>query len=166
VIVQAPDPALLQVCRKVDLPAGLAEARDVAEDLRREMRESERRAAGLAAPQIGSDLRIFCLAGHAHAFINPTIIRASRERMTQVEGCLSLPEHVRIKVERPIAVQIQAWTERGSKRILTLDGSKARAFQHELDHLNGILIINYDPRVAAARDGCRTCHRPWDECEC
>lgn len=106
-----------------------------------------RPAAGLAAPQIGVILRIFVLNGYG-AFVNPRAVKVSKERDVQSERCLSLPPEISVPVSRPKWVKIRFLDEHGAWKTLKLHGWDARAAQHELDHLDAILIT--DRRVAAA----------------
>lgn len=102
---------------------------------------------GLAAPQIGENLRIFIIAkelansmtrGHA-IFINPKIIAKSDQQTQFEEGCLSLPD-VWGKISRAEKIKIEATDGRGKKFKIKAEGLIAQIFQHEIDHLNGILF--------------------------
>ena len=98
---------------------------------------------GLAAPQVGSDLRI-CLArvdNTLYALINPEIKSYSRAREVFEEGCLSFPGKF-FPVERPIRVKIIARDLNGKKLKIKAEGLLARVLQHEIDHLDGVLIID------------------------
>jgi peptide deformylase len=110
---------------------------------------------GLAAPQIGLSIRIFVvdatpaasdeepeLADFKKAFINPTIISTSGEPWAFEEGCLSLP-HIREDVMRPEEVVIHYFDENWVERTEKYDGYPARIIQHEYDHLDGKLFIDY-----------------------
>ena len=107
------------------------------------------RGVGLAAPQVGENLRIFVIDVSAddeplqpRVFINPKIIKKSGE-VTADEGCLSFPE-VFSKVKRYANVMVKALDIKGRSFVLEAkDGSLlARAIQHEFDHLDGILFID------------------------
>jgi peptide deformylase len=102
------------------------------------------RGVGLAAVQVGSLLRLFITdidGDKPRVFINPEIIETSVEQVAIEEGCLSLPG-LNADVIRPFQVRIQAWNERGKPFTLDAEGMLARAVQHELDHLNGVLFID------------------------
>jgi peptide deformylase len=102
------------------------------------------RGVGLAAVQVGSLLRLFItdVEGDVpRVFINPEIIETSLEQVTVEEGCLSLPG-LNADVIRPERVRVQAWNEKGRPFALDAEGMLARAVQHELDHLNGVLFID------------------------
>ena len=99
---------------------------------------------GLAAPQIGQSLRL-CLATidrKISAFINPDIVWKSTERETAEEGCLSLPG-VYLPVPRAQAIAVRFLDRGGKERERRYDGLSARILQHEVDHLDGILIVDY-----------------------
>jgi peptide deformylase len=98
---------------------------------------------GLAATQVGVLQRVFLIdAGDEglQAIVNPTLV-ASGEQETEDEGCLSLWE-VRVPVERATKVTIDAKNPSGEDVHLELEGLSARAAQHELDHLDGVLILD------------------------
>lgn len=100
---------------------------------------------GLAGPQVGSSLSLFVAQeaeGKHLVFINPEIIGTSVETLPYEEGCLSIPG-VYEEVIRPEAVIIQAYNERGRPFKRECSGLLARIVQHELDHLKGVLFIDY-----------------------
>ena len=78
--------------------------------------------------------------------INPEIVKVSEEKVNGVEGCLSIPGLVG-EVERYEAIQVKALNRHGSPVKLKLDGWMARIFQHEIDHLNGVLFTDHATRV-------------------
>jgi len=98
---------------------------------------------GLAAPQIGKNLRICVVEidGIIRNFINPKITSASREKIIFEEGCLSLPGEL-FTIERSEIITVRYTDEAGSNRKLKLRGLWAICLQHELDHLDGILICD------------------------
>ncbi|MBO0453816.1 MULTISPECIES: peptide deformylase [Enterococcus] len=98
---------------------------------------------GLAAPQIGKNLRIAVVEveeGDRFDFINPEIIERKGTSI-DVEGCLSIPE-VYGTVERADEVTVRYYDREGSEMEVTAYGYLARAFQHEIDHLDGKLFID------------------------
>ncbi len=97
--------------------------------------------AGLAAPQIGVSLRVIVLWHEDDEFrlVNPEITWASRDIEVDEEGCLSIPGY-RGNVRRAAAVKIRAKDEKGRNTHVRADGRLARIFQHEIDHLDGILF--------------------------
>lgn len=99
---------------------------------------------GLAAPQVGVDLRIFVIDDHRgvrKAFINPEIIETSMEECSMEEGCLSIPG-VYTYLTRSKKVTVQAQDVNGKTFRVEGDDLLARAIQHENDHLNGILFVD------------------------
>lgn len=109
---------------------------------------------GLAAPQVGRSIRIFVIDASAGAdeepelkdfkktFINPQIIETSGEPWALEEGCLSLPE-IREDITRPEVVRIRYFDEQFQEHDETYGGFAARVIQHEYDHLEGKLFIDY-----------------------
>lgn len=107
----------------------------------------ENRGIGLAAPQIGDNRRIFVCSvdgSDPMAFINPEIIETSLETSVYEEGCLSLPG-IYADVERPERVVVQAFNKKGRPFKVEAEGLLATCIQHELDHLNGVLFVDYLP---------------------
>jgi peptide deformylase len=100
---------------------------------------------GLAAPQVGRSLRLAVVDvppdGPPHVLVNPRITWASAGRDRGVEGCLSVPG-ARAVVERPAEVVVEALDLDWNLQTLGADGELARCFQHEIDHLDGILYID------------------------
>jgi len=99
---------------------------------------------GLAAPQIGDSRRIVVIdAGDGPVkIINPEIVKTGNDEEIVEEGCLSLPGFS-VRVKRPVQISVTYTNENGKTVQKELDGLGARAFQHEVDHLNGILIIDH-----------------------
>ena len=99
---------------------------------------------GLAAPQIGVSKRVIVMDAGAgfKALINPEILTKSRETEAVEEGCLSLPA-IRLDVTRPVEISVRALTSQGQEMEFQAKGLHARVIQHEVDHLNGVLIIDH-----------------------
>lgn len=100
--------------------------------------------AGIAAPQVGRSERI-CIAavnGEATALINPEILWKSDEKETEQEGCLSLP-NIWIEVPRSKEIIVRFTDFKGKEQELKLTDWSARVVQHEVDHLDGKLIVDY-----------------------
>ena len=100
---------------------------------------------GLAAPQLGLRLRLFTFQpeeGDAEAVVNPKITWKSDETDVDIEGCLSLGDEVRVPVRRPSAIKVEGKTATGEDKVWELDDYYARVFQHEMDHLDGVLMID------------------------
>jgi peptide deformylase len=104
---------------------------------------------GLAAPQVGLSQRLLVYrVGHEApliAVINPEIEWSSKDEEELEEGCLSLPG-VHIDVDRPVHVRVRAQDEHGDPRLIEASGLEARVLQHEIDHLNGVLILEHASR--------------------
>jgi peptide deformylase len=117
----------------------------LAEDMFRVMRENE--GMGLAGNQIGRLRRIFVVAyeDEEYVVVNPKIEEISEEVEEDVEGCLSIPE-IRVEVERPAAVTVSGQDLLGTPIRIEAEGILARAFQHEIDHLDGVLILDRTDR--------------------
>lgn len=98
---------------------------------------------GLAAPQIGVSKKIIVVTegGEAHVFINPRIIKQSKEKERDEEGCLSLPG-IFVKILRSKQIEVAAQTLDGEEVHVKARGLGARIFQHEIDHVQGKLIIH------------------------
>ena len=99
---------------------------------------------GLAAPQIGVSKRIIVLDlnGEFHILLNPEIIETSQESEEIVEGCLSIPG-VNAEVTRKLRTHLRGITLDEKPVDIEGEGLMARAIQHEIDHLNGVLFVDY-----------------------
>lgn len=113
---------------------------------------------GLAAPQIGLSIRLAVIEikGVRFVFVNPTLTSFSRDKIVFEEGCLSLPGQF-FPIERSEKVTVRYMDEHGEEKKLKASGLLAIALQHEIDHLDGILIVdrykkqktkNYEERIA------------------
>jgi peptide deformylase len=104
---------------------------------------------GLAATQLGVLHRLLVYrvppALEAAALVNPEIEWTGREQEVAEEGCLSLPG-VLVDVERPIHVRVRALDDRGEAILIEASGLEARVIQHEIDHLDGVLILDRTTR--------------------
>lgn len=98
---------------------------------------------GLAATQVGILKRLFVydIGEGLNVCINPEIISKEEEEVEEEEGCLSVPE-VKVPIKRFKTVKIRAMNEKGDEIEITGEDLLARVFQHEIDHLNGILCID------------------------
>jgi peptide deformylase len=109
---------------------------------------------GIAAPQLGIDRRLFLIESAPNprypnaevfplkVFINPQIVEQSSELSVYEEACLSVPEQ-RLCIKRPSSLNAEYMDEFGVICKIFLDGFPARVFLHELDHLNGVLIVDH-----------------------
>jgi len=102
----------------------------------------------LASPQVGISKRLIVIdAGEGFSvMINPEIIETSEEEESLEEGCLSLPE-IRLPVKRKRCIVVKGLSEEGKPVQLEVEGLMARVYQHEIDHLNGILITDHASTV-------------------
>jgi peptide deformylase len=104
---------------------------------------------GLAATQLGVLHRVLVYRAYSDdpltALVNPVIEWAAEELETLEEGCLSLPG-VHVDVERPARVRVRARDVAGRELVVEAEGLEARVIQHEIDHLDGILILDRIPR--------------------
>ncbi|MEA3344400.1 MAG: peptide deformylase [Patescibacteria group bacterium] len=105
----------------------------------------ENKGIGLAAPQVGVLKRVIIVVDIENqqvlALANPKILNKSKETEIEEEGCLSFP-NIFIKIKRAVGVEIEALDINNRKIQLNAKGFFAREFQHEIDHLNGILFFN------------------------
>jgi peptide deformylase len=149
-IVIYPDPELREVSRELVEPGA-------ASDLIRDMAETMYAAdgAGLAAIQVGQPLRLFIIdpviAGGNEidpplVFINPEFVSLGEQQETADEGCLSLPG-IFLPIARSRTATIRATDADGEPFELGAEGFFARALQHEMDHLEGRLIVDYVGRI-------------------
>ena len=100
---------------------------------------------GLAANQVGVLHRLLVYRVHQQspvaALVNPEIEWSGKEVETMEEGCLSLP-NVHVDVERPVYIRVRALDEHGEPLVIEASGLEARVIQHEIDHLDGILVLD------------------------
>ena len=100
--------------------------------------------AGLAAPQVGVPLRIIVIGIPGEediALINPEVVRRAGERLVD-EGCLSIPGYIG-QVKRAVSVKVKGRDQNGKEIRIKADQLLAQALEHEIDHLNGVLYIDY-----------------------
>jgi peptide deformylase len=109
---------------------------------------------GLAAPQLGISQRLLVYRigpdAPLTALVNPEIEWSSSEAEPAEEGCLSIPGIV-LDVERPVHVRVRARDEEGEERLVEASGLEARVIQHEVDHLDGVLILDRTSREERKR---------------
>jgi peptide deformylase len=139
------DPVLRTRAREVDrFDEALAAEVDY---MRRIM--SDAYGVGLAAPQIGTSNRVLVYRVQPDspivAVVNPEVEWVGAETEVIEEGCLSLPT-VHVDVERPVRVRVRGHDEAGEGLVVEAAGLEARVLQHEIDHLDGVLMIERAPR--------------------
>jgi peptide deformylase len=119
---------------------------------------------GLAATQVGVLHRLLVYrvqtGAPLAALANPVIEWSSKEEEIAEEGCLSLPS-VHVEVERPVHIRVKAKDEEGEPILIEASGLEARVIQHEMDHLDGVLILDRTPRDQR-KDAMRIL-REWQE---
>ena len=99
---------------------------------------------GLAAPQVGISLRVFVIGIPGEedvALVNPEIVRRAGERLVE-EGCLSIPGYVG-QIKRAVSVKVKGYDQNGKEIRIRANELLAQALEHEIDHLNGVLYIDY-----------------------
>ena len=144
-IVEQPDIFLREPTSEVKLPLG-PEDQVIIDQMIDVMKRHN--GIGLAANQVGYARRIFVMdvspgTSTPQVFINPVIEKRAKEKLTEEEGCLSCPRRL-VEVRRPIYIGL-SWTCRhGKKQYKTFYYLASRIIQHEMDHLNGKLIIDKD----------------------
>jgi peptide deformylase len=144
-ILVLPDKRLRQVSEPVKkIDAGI---RKLVTDMFETMYEAP--GIGLAAIQIGTSKRVVTMdlakkeePKNPQVFVNPELIWSSAEKATYEEGCLSIPE-IYSDVERPAQVKVKYLDLEGELHEMEANGLLATCLQHEIDHLNGILFIDY-----------------------
>ena len=136
--------------RRVSVPTLVTEGvRDLVGDMRETMLAMN--GIGLAAPQVGVNLRVIViqlmkagkLVGPVQEMINPVIQSTSEDLVEYEEGCLSIPGEY-IKLERPRSIDVKFQDLRGKYKRWHLRGLEARIVLHEIDHLDGVLMTDYN----------------------
>jgi peptide deformylase len=152
-ILKIPDKRLRLVSEPVKrIDAGI---RALADDMFETMYDAP--GIGLAAIQVGEPKRMVVMdlskkdeEQEPRVFINPEITWASDETSTHEEGCLSIPEYYE-EVERPLKVKVKYLDLNGKTHEIEADGLFATCLQHEIDHTNGVLFIDYISRLKRDR---------------
>jgi peptide deformylase len=117
----------------------------LAEEMLATMREYE--GVGLAANQVGRLKRILVavIEDEEYVIVNPDIEEMSEETAIEIEGCLSIPG-IQVEVERPTGITLSGKDVSGQPFRIDASGLRARVFQHEIDHLDGVLIMDRTDR--------------------
>jgi peptide deformylase len=144
-IITLPDKRLRQVSEPVkNIDAGV---RKLVDDMLATMYDAP--GIGLAAIQIGIAKRVVTMdlskktdEHHPRVFINPEVTWKSNDKVAHEEGCLSIPEYYE-EVERPSEVKVKYLDLDGKPHEITAKGLLATCIQHEVDHTNGVLFIDY-----------------------
>lgn len=144
-LVSEKDEILKEECIPFDFQNPQIDPLKIFEELRDTM--VEKRGVGLAAPQIGQPYRVFVMGNPDEketivGCFNPIITSVIDETDVEMEeGCLSFPG-LFIKIKRPRAIRVRYTTYDGSTNAIKFEGMTARIFQHELDHLNGVVFTD------------------------
>ena len=140
------------------LKNGVRLVKEVTDYHRKMLREMARlmysvSGVGLAAPQVGitESLVVIDAGSGLYKLINPRIVKATGQQINE-EGCLSVPE-VGVRIKRAKHVVVEALDENGKPLIIEAEGLLACVFQHEIDHLNGCLIVNHASLVDKIKYG-------------
>ncbi len=133
------DPVLRKVAKEID-PKSLSE--EFIEEMGKTMYLDD--GVGLAAPQIGISERFFLydIGERLNIVVNPQILERSSEIEMGEEGCLSIPD-IFEEVPRSVRIKVRYYDRFAHEHVEELQGYEARVFQHEFDHLNGKLFIDY-----------------------
>ncbi len=144
-IISLPDPKLREVSKPLERVDD--DVRRFADDMLETMYDAP--GIGLAAIQVGEPLRMLVLdvsdreePRNPRVFINPEIISRSDTPNVHEEGCLSIPDYY-AEVERPAEVTVKYVDRDGKEQLVEANGLLATCLQHEIDHLNGVLFIDY-----------------------
>jgi peptide deformylase len=148
-IITIPDPLLRKKAAPIErVDAGLLK---LAENMLTTMYDAP--GIGLAAPQVGILRRLIVMdpsrdeeAKQPLIMVNPVILDRGSEMRTHEEGCLSIPD-VTAEIERPAMTRVGFIDTEGKSREQTLEGIWSTLVQHEIDHLNGVLFIDYLSRL-------------------
>ncbi len=146
-ILKEPHPLLREKTAEVkETQFGSAEFLELVKTMKETMKTA--RGVGLAANQVGQNLRLFVaeVENKSYVVANPRITKTSAKTVPMEEGCLSAPGVWGV-VERPESVEIEGRNQFGKKIKIKAKGLLARVFQHEIDHLDGILFIDKANRL-------------------
>lgn len=147
-IIQSPHATLRSIAQEVPIASITStEIQKVIKDMKLSL-EGQDDGVAIAAPQIDVPLRIFVVSKKATAktvgdavFINPTITKLGKKKEPMSEGCLSVRWKYGL-VKRSTTATVKALNEQGNEFVMSGKGLLAQIFQHETDHLNGILFID------------------------
>lgn len=144
-ILTVPDPVLRKKAKEVTKID--AQAKKIIEEMLETLQNNPRGGIGLAAPQVGHSLRIILVkdgrdeGSATFVLVNPEIIKTSKEKESAYEGCLSIP-NLYAQVERHLRLVVRAQNKNGKKVSIKASNLLARVLEHEIDHLDGILITD------------------------
>ena len=144
-IIKAPDPILKKVCARVEQVDD--DIRSLMDDMLETMYAAP--GVGLAAPQVGVHKRVIVVdaagADEQRAPVqmaDPELVEVSEEEVMNEEGCLSFPDQF-AEIMRPARIRVRYLDHENKIRELDADGMRAVCIQHEMDHLDGVLFVDY-----------------------
>ncbi|GAA6212556.1 peptide deformylase [Hyphomicrobiales bacterium 4NK60-0047b] len=145
-IITIPDPVLRENCSPIEDIT--SELKTLMQDMLETMYDAP--GVGLAAPQINIPIRLIVMDAAQKEddekepiiMINPKILSSSDDRSVYEEGCLSIPEYF-AEIERPAIVKVGYRDEEGKEQERECEGLLGTVVQHEIDHLDGVLFIDY-----------------------
>jgi len=140
-LVPADNPILTKVCEYFDFANPPFDPVEFSQELIKLMYDNN--GVGLAANQVGVPCRIFAMRGAPENFVcfNPKLIMPGTDEVLLEEGCLTYPKLL-VKIKRPQHIRVRFNTPNGDMMTKQFTGLTARIFQHELDHLDGIIFYN------------------------
>lgn len=140
-LIKYPDPILTTPCEEFNFQNPPGDPYELSVALMQLM--NEYKGVGLAANQVGVPFRVFVMKGYPENFVcyNPKIVYQSDETEMMDEACLSFPG-INVKIKRPKDIRVRFQTPSGETTTMNFTGMTARVFQHELDHLDGVLFFN------------------------
>jgi peptide deformylase len=152
-IICMPDPRLRLVSKPVESVDDAVRA--LMDDMLETMYDAP--GIGLAAIQIAEPVRVVVIdlakkddPPAPMFFVNPEILWASEDKVPHEEGCLSIPEYFE-EIERPARVKVRYLDRQGVQQEIEAEGLLATCLQHEIDHLNGVLFVDYLSRLKRER---------------
>lgn len=150
-LVLKPDPRLKKQSIEVDSRQSAADVRALVDAMLDVMYSNE--GVGLAAPQVGSNVRVIVVDpsngevdNACRVMVNPVLVEPSPTKEVYIEGCLSIPGEL-YYVERPVSALVRWQDIEGKTHQIWLHDAEARIFLHELDHLSGVLISDIGTRA-------------------
>ena len=167
-VIKLPDPVLRRKAHKVT--AFDEELLTLIQDMIETMRDEP--GVGLAAPQVNVSMRVIVVEYpendeieespiRLYSIVNPEIVSFSETTLFGIEGCLSVPKYLG-EVERAEKIVVQGFNPHGKKVRVNAHGWFARIFQHEIDHLNGILFVDRATRIFKPEDSQTTAETKTD----
>jgi peptide deformylase len=138
-IKKYPNPILRK--KAEDIKEITPEIKELAKNMIETMEKAD--GVGLAGPQVGISKKIIAVQTEngPSVFLNPKILKRFGKKIKMKEGCLSVP-NILVEVKRKDGIKVRVLTLEGKDQVIEAKGFQSRIFQHEIDHLNGIMIID------------------------